>query len=67
MINVEIDWLLVFGNNMYFFLLSYSILGGGIKYIDDAFDEKIFSKKIALTIAPLLGVLWAYTMIINPV
>jgi ABC-type multidrug transport system permease subunit len=52
---------------MYFFLLSFPILGAGIKYIDDAFDEKRFNTKIALAIAPILGALWAYTMLINPV
>lgn len=50
---------------MYFYLLSYPILGAGLKYIDDAFDEKIFNKKIALALAPLLGILWAYTMLID--
>lgn len=53
--------------NMYFFLLSYPLLGAGLKYIDDAFDEKTFNKKIALVIAPLIGILWAYTMMINSV
>ena len=52
---------------MYFFLLSYPILGAGIKYIDEAFDEKKFSKIIALALAPALGVLWAYTMLIDAV
>jgi hypothetical protein len=51
---------------MYFFLLSYTILGAGIKFIDSAYDEKTFSKKIALLLAPFLGGLWAYTMFINP-
>jgi hypothetical protein len=50
---------------MYFFLLIYTILGAGIKYIDAAYDEKTASKKIALAIAPVLGVLWAYAMLIN--
>jgi hypothetical protein len=52
---------------MYFFLVAYSILGAGIKYIDAAFDEKTFSKKIAYILAPLLGILWAYTMLIDSV
>ena len=52
---------------MYFFLLSYPILGAGIKYIDDAFDENKFNKKIAFAVAPLLGILWAYTMLIDGV
>lgn len=52
---------------MYFFLLSFLILGGGIKYIDAAYDDKTFNKKLALAIAPVLGILWAYTMLINEV
>lgn len=50
---------------MYFFLLSYPLLGAGIKYIDDAFDEKRYNPKIALAVAPILGALWAYTMLID--
>jgi hypothetical protein len=64
---VGIDLLLFNGEQMLFFLLSYSILGAGIKFIDAAYDEKTFSKKTALIVAPFLGLLWAYSMIINPV
>lgn len=53
--------------SMYFFLLVYPILGGGIKLIDNIYDEKIFSKKIAIIIAPLIGILWAYTMLLSEV
>jgi hypothetical protein len=52
---------------MYFFLVAYTLLGAGLKYIDDAFDEKIFNKKIAYAVAPLLGILGAYTMMIDAV
>jgi len=52
---------------MYFFLLSYPVLGAGLKYIDDAFDEKIFSKRYALILAPLLALLWAYTMYVDQI
>ena len=52
---------------MYFFLAAYSILGAGIKYIDDAFDRKIFNKSIALIITPFLSILGAYAMVIDPV
>ncbi len=52
---------------MYFFLASYPLLGAGIKYIDDAFDEKTFSKKLAFIITPLLSILGAYAMFIDPV
>jgi hypothetical protein len=52
---------------IYLFLIFFGILGAGIKYIDAAYDDKIFNKKIALCIAPFLGILWAYTMLINQV
>jgi len=45
--------------------ISFVILGGGIKYIDDAFDEEIFNKNVAVMLAPLLGLLWGYTMYID--
>jgi len=49
------------------FLLTYTILGGGIKYIDDAFDTNIFSKKTAYILSPILAIIGVYCMIINPV
>ena len=53
-------------DNIYFFIFSYSVLGAGLKYIDDAFDERPFSKINGLILSPFLGVLWALTMIVNP-
>jgi len=64
---MEINSLLVFQDNMYFFFLAYFILGGGIKYIDAAFDDKVFKKRNAIIIAPFLGILWSYTMLINEI
>ena len=52
---------------MYFFLLSYSILGAGIKYIDDAFDEKTFNKKLAIIFTPILSIIGAYAMLIDSI
>lgn len=49
----------------YFFILSFLVLGAGIKFIDAAYDEHAFSKRFALLAAPLLGILWAYTMYID--
>jgi hypothetical protein len=40
-------------------ILAFAIIGGGLKYIDDAFDEDIFSKKIAILIAPIIVIIWA--------
>ncbi len=45
-----------------FFLIGYMILGGGIKYIDDAFDEKTFSKVKAITLAPVVAIAWIFLM-----
>lgn len=53
-------------NLWFFFVCAFAILGGGIKYIDDAFDENTFSKKKAMLLAPFLGVFWAYTMSLDP-
>ena len=38
-------------------LLVFTIIGAGLKYIDDAFDEDKFSKKIAVLIAPIIVIL----------
>ncbi|HEC81393.1 MAG TPA: hypothetical protein ENI42_03070 [Thermoplasmatales archaeon] len=54
------------GDNIYFIFLSYLILGAGLKYIDDAFDKKTFSKWKGIILAPFLGLLWAFTMFVNP-
>jgi hypothetical protein len=64
---MEINSLLLFQDNMYFFFLAYFILGGGIKFIDAAFDDKSFNKRNAIIISPFLGILWAYTMLINEI
>ncbi|MBN1941136.1 MAG: hypothetical protein JW772_03060 [Candidatus Diapherotrites archaeon] len=50
-----------------FFIIAYAILGGGVKYIDDAFDEKTFRLRNAVLIAPLLGIFWAYAMTLSEV
>jgi len=46
--------------------LLFPVLGAGIKYVDAAFDEQVFNKKRAILIAPLVGILWAFTMILHP-
>ena len=38
-------------------ILVFAIIGAGLKYIDDAFDEDKFSKKIAVLIAPIIVIL----------
>jgi len=52
---------------MYFFLLSYLIIGAGIKYMDAAFDDKTVSKKFAIIVAPLLAFLGAYAMFVDAI
>ncbi|MFH0955477.1 MAG: hypothetical protein V1777_05220 [Candidatus Micrarchaeota archaeon] len=50
-----------------FYIFSFFILGAGIKYIDDCFDEKVFSKAHGFILAPLLGLFWAFIMAQHPV
>jgi hypothetical protein len=49
-----------------FLIASYFVLGAGIKYVDDAFDERVFNKKRAVFFSPVLGILWAYSMVVSP-
>ena len=42
---------------------TYAILGGGVKYIDDAFDEPVFNKKIAYVLSVVCGILMGWIMI----
>jgi hypothetical protein len=48
-----------------FFIFSYGVLGGAVKYIDDAFDERIYSIRSAILLAPIIGVFWAYLMALS--
>lgn len=49
-----------------FFIASYMVLGGGIKYIDDAFDEKTYSKMKAILLAPVVAIFWVFLMYLSP-
>jgi hypothetical protein len=40
-------------------VVAFAVIGYGLKYIDDAFDEARFSKRRAMLMAPLLVALWA--------
>jgi hypothetical protein len=48
-----------------FLLLSYTAIGGGLKYIDQAYDRRLFSKYKANIIGILIGVLAGYLVISN--
>lgn len=56
------EWLVLIEENLLILILLYSILGAGIKYIDAAFDEKIYNTQYALIMAPVLGFIWSITM-----
>ncbi len=45
-----------------FFIISFFILGFLVKFIDDAFDEKAYPRKLALILSPLTAIFWAYIM-----
>ena len=52
-------------SNLLFILLSYTLLGMGLKYVDAAFDDKTMSIRNAVMISPLIGALWIFTMIVD--
>jgi len=48
-------------------IIAFAVIGGGLKYIDDAFDEERFSKKIAMLMAPILVTIWTWLSIFDPI
>ena len=50
-----------------FFVLSYFALGALVKFIDDAFDEHVYSQPLAFVLSPLTAIFWAYVMALHPV
>ena len=49
-----------------FFVISFFVMGAAVKFIDDAFDEKTYSRKIALILAPIIAIFWAFVMALHP-
>jgi len=45
---------------------AFMLIGGGIKYIDDAFDEGIYSRKLAVLLAPVILAVWLWVSAGNP-
>lgn len=39
-------------------VVVFAVMGGGLKYINEAFDEDTFSKRTAILMATILTVLW---------
>ena len=48
-------------------ILAFALIGAGLKYIDDAFDEDILSKRIAALIALILVVIWVCLSIFDSI
>jgi len=46
---------------------AFAFIGGGLKYIDEAFDEDLFDKKKAGLLAVVLTVLWIGISIHDPI
>ena len=44
-------------------LLGFTVIGAGLKYIDEVFDKDIFNKKAVMLIAPILVIIWIYLSI----
>lgn len=51
----------------YTVILGFAVIGGGLKFIDDAFDEDIFNKKTAILLAPLLIIIWIGLSVADPI
>lgn len=51
----------------YAILIAFAIIGGGLKFIDDAFDNDIFNKNVAISLAPLLVVIWIWLTATDPI
>jgi hypothetical protein len=49
----------------YMILIAFAIIGGGLKFIDDAFDNDAFNKNIAILLAPLLVAIWIWLTVID--
>jgi len=50
-----------------FIIIAFSIIGAGLKYIDDAFDEGKFSKKKAVIIAPFIVLIWIWLSLFDSI
>ena len=50
-----------------FIIASFAIIGFGLKYIDDAFDENRFSKTVAKLFAPILVLLWISVSLLDSI
>jgi hypothetical protein len=46
-----------------FLLFSYFVIGGGLKYIDQAYDKRLFSRYKANAVGILIGILGGYLVI----
>jgi hypothetical protein len=42
----------------YFVVVAFALIGAGLKYIDSAFDESVFSKRLSKSVAGLVIFLW---------
>lgn len=65
MTNLEVSWLLPIPH--YAIVLAFAIIGGGLKFIDEAFDEDIFNRKAAIFLAPLLLITWILLSVADPI
>jgi len=50
---------------IFYYILAFALLGGGIKLVDDIFDKSLAKRWLALLLVPYLGILWAITMALN--
>jgi hypothetical protein len=49
-----------------FFIITFFLMGASVKFIDDAFDEKAHSRRIALILSPITAIIWVIVMALHP-
>ncbi|MFQ5815577.1 MAG: hypothetical protein ACE5G7_03675 [Candidatus Hydrothermarchaeaceae archaeon] len=48
-------------------IIVFSAIGAGLKFIDDAFDEGVFSKRSAVLLAPVLVAVWITVSVLDAI
>jgi len=48
-------------------LIIFGFIGGGLKFIDDAFEKDIFDMRVAMVLTPIILVLWVWISVVDTV
>ncbi len=54
-------------SEMYIIVSAFTVIGAGLKYIDEAFDEGSFNRRFAATLAVILLLIWIGVSILDAI